>query len=174
VLTETLRLIAFNNQQVLEGNSAAVPWYVDAFSGASAGSITAAIAARVLADNKPLVTPRNPQPVQPGELLRQLWVEDISLDLLLAHPPNNTLLDSGAVSTLTANHFAEAPQHATRHPAIRPEPENAEIRLALSLSALDPNLQHTETLNGYPLDYHEYAHKVVFPDKRSRRRCAHI
>ena len=161
VLTETLQLIAFNNQQATEGNPAAVPWYVDAFAGASAGSITTAVVSRILVDNKPFIRQDGRQ-IEPGDLLRQLWVEDISLDLLLTHPPNNTLLDSSAVSTLTAEYFAEPPERATRHPALRPEPEDTRIQLGLSLSALDPDLQHTETLNGYPLDYHEYARKASF------------
>jgi Patatin-like phospholipase len=161
VLTETLRLIAFNNQQALRRNPPGVPWYIDTFAGASAGSITAAIAARILVDNSPLIR-QNGNRIEPGDLLRQLWVEDISLDLLLTNPPDNTLLDSGAVTALTAEYFAHAPLRAARHPTIRPGPDPTQVGLVLTLSALDPGLEHTETLNGFPLDYHEYARLARF------------
>jgi hypothetical protein len=161
VLTETLRLIAFNNQQGTDGHSTAVPWYIDTLAGASAGAVTGTIVARILVDNRTFVRQSDGHPVKPEDLLRQIWVEDISLDRLLARPPNNTLLDSTALSSLAADYFSNFPDQATLHPAVRPD-EDTQIRLGLSLSALDPGQEHTETLNGYPLNYNEYARKASF------------
>ena len=145
VLTQTLRLIDFNNRQ-----PGAISWYIDALAGASAGSVTAALVAIALLNGK-------------TDNLATVWVNALSLDGL--KPLSNqagsdyNLLDAARLDQL-ANRYVVMPPSASRHPALRPG--NARLDLRFCVSRLDPKTTGVQTLDGNQLTIEEFADSASF------------
>ncbi len=145
VLTQTLRLIDFNNRQ-----PGATFWYIDALAGASAGSVTAALVAIALVNGK-------------IDNLGEVWVNALSLDGL--RPISNqfgsdyNLLDAARLDQL-ADRYVVMPQSASRHPALRPG--SARVDLRFCVSRLDPKTTGVQTLDGTQLMVQEYADSATF------------
>lgn len=145
VLTQTLRLIDFNNRQ-----PKATFWYIDALGGASAGSVTAALVAIALLSGK-------------IDNLAEVWINALSLDSLEPAPgqpgSDYTLLDAARLDQL-ANRYVMFPPAASRHPALRPG--NARLDLGFCLSRMDPKTTGVQTLDGNTLTIQEFADTATF------------
>jgi hypothetical protein len=143
-IAETLSLIAYNNNQ-----SQAIPWYVDAACGASAGSITAAMIAAALVRGD-------------ASVLRQVWVSGVSLDVLAPDDDqmsDNTILDALALDGL-AKQYLTCPTTATPHKALRPAPSSLQLRF--TLSRFSPAVLSAATLNQSKLQFDEYQDSADF------------
>ncbi|HKV54652.1 MAG TPA: patatin-like phospholipase family protein [Candidatus Binataceae bacterium] len=146
-LSETLRMIAFNNT-----HPESTKWYVDVLTGASAGSITAALVAATLINQQ-----SNP--------LDSVWLERLSLEAL--SPPKNSgsledsyfLLDASKLDVL-AQEFVGFPNRVSRHPAVRPG--DAELRLRFTLSRVNPSMTEVPTPSGDTLNIEKYAYTGSF------------
>ncbi|HVN28435.1 MAG TPA: patatin-like phospholipase family protein, partial [Candidatus Binataceae bacterium] len=146
VLAKTLELIANNNSL-----PNAIPWYIDAFSGASAGSMTAVATLCTLLNSK-------------NDYLFDMWVSGASLSALA--PDSTAGVDDGfrnhdnllAASALDqlAHGFDTLPTAvANRHGALRPG--GGAVRMIFTLSNINGVVQPIDTLNPTPLAFREYA-----------------
>ncbi len=136
VITEILKVLEYNN------NNGGTPWYIDAIAGASAGSITAALLARILAGNG-----------QPS-LLHDAWVAGISLETLASNAQSaNTILNSDAVSNLAETYLPELSKPLTPHAAFNGQ--STSLAFTVSGLALDP--EALLALNNRLFTWHEYS-----------------
>jgi predicted acylesterase/phospholipase RssA len=136
VITEVLNVIDYNNKH------GGTPWYIDAIAGASAGSITAALLARILAGN--------------GEasLLHEAWVTGISLETLASNAQSaNTVLNSDAVSKLADTYLPELTKPLSPHTAFNGR--SASLAFTVSGLALDP--ETILALNNRLFTWHQYS-----------------
>jgi predicted acylesterase/phospholipase RssA len=145
VLAETLSLIEYNNSQ-----PGSTKWYIDAISGASAGSVTAALIAVALLNQK-------------QNWLEEVWVNALSFDSL--RPQENAplsdydLLDSSKLDTL-AKTYAPFPMSSSRHAALRPG--NADLRLRFCLSRAYPSITAVPASAGAEINVEEFAETTSF------------
>jgi len=152
-LTQTLAMIANHNTVQKKTNDGRMPfWYIDAFSGASAGAMTAFGTLLTLLDSK-------------DSHLHEMWVTKAALSTLapehpgsdvdLSYTKGDTLLAASALDYL-ASDFSSCPARVTNwHGAMRPSGDT--IKLIFTLSDLDGEPQPLDSLNGAPLGYREYA-----------------
>jgi predicted acylesterase/phospholipase RssA len=146
-LTETLRLLEFNNAQ-----PGSTKWYIDVLTGASAGSITAALVALALINSG-------------SNYLKTVWMDALSLTAL--SPPENSnnpsdsyyLLAASKLDELAAR-YVQFPASVLRHPALRPGA--AELRLRFTLSRVNPLLFTVATPGGTDLSIEQYAATASF------------
>ncbi|HTT76404.1 MAG TPA: patatin-like phospholipase family protein [Candidatus Binataceae bacterium] len=149
-LTETLRLIQYNNSLINN-----TKWYIDVLTGASAGSITAVLVALALIN-------------QNSNYLYQVWVKELSFGTLCPPPDsadpaaNDYLLDAASLDML-ANKYVQFPAIVSRHPALRPG--DAELRLRFTLSRVNPIVTAVSTSNGDVLNIEQYAQNASFITK---------
>ncbi len=144
VLAKTLELIANNNSQ-----SNAIPWYVDALAGASAGSMTAVATACSLLNSGP-------------NYLWNMWVTQADITALA--PQSMTGVDDGyknGHNLLNANALDVLAGPFNSPPALKPHgalrPGAALLRMIFSLSNIDGVPQPFDTLNPTPLAFRQYA-----------------
>ncbi|HUA36261.1 MAG TPA: patatin-like phospholipase family protein [Candidatus Binataceae bacterium] len=136
VITEILNIIEYNNTH--GGTS----WYIDAIAGASAGSITAALLAQILAGNGQT------------SLLHDAWVSGISLETLASNAQSaNTILDSDAVSGLADKYLPSLSQSLSAHAAFNGQ----SVSLAFTVSGLALDPESLLALNNRLLTWHEYS-----------------
>lgn len=136
VITEVLNIIEYNKQH------GGTPWYIDAIAGASAGSITAALLARIVAGNGKV------------EELHEAWVDKISLDVLAKDAKSDkTILDSNAVSTLANEYFPQLTKPLDSHAAFNGE----SVSLAFTVSGLALDPEALIALNNRLFTWHEYS-----------------
>ena len=147
VLAETLELIANNNSQ-----PNAIPWYIDALAGASAGSMTAVATACSLFNRG-------------GSYLWNMWVTQADITALApqkmtgvdeGYKNSHNLLDAAALDGL-ATPF-NSPPALKIHGALRPR--NALLRMIFTLSNIAGVPQPFDTLNPIPLAFRQYADSV--------------
>jgi len=136
VIAEILNILAYNNK------NGQTPWHIDAIAGASAGSITAALLARILTGGGP------------ATLMHDAWVTGISLEALASKAKSpNTILDSDAVSNLADTYLPPLAKPLSPHPAFNGQ--SASLAFTISGLALDP--EALLALNNCRLTWHEYS-----------------
>ncbi len=136
VITEVLNIIEKNNQH--DG----IPWYIDAIAGASAGSITAALLARILAGNGS------------ASELYDAWVNNISLEVLAKGATSkNTILNSDAVAQLANTYFPQLTGTLAPHAAFNGQ----SVSLAFTVSGLALDPEALIALNNRLFTWHEYS-----------------
>jgi hypothetical protein len=150
VIAETLFILDYNNRQNL------VKWYIDSLAGASAGGMTAAVLAMVLVNGS--LAGSTPD----QNILKKVWVDDISIDVL--DPPNGVglspdfLFASGAIDKI-ANDNLKFPNMPVRHSVLRDplSATGAHLALALTHSRLGQGLQSVPTFTGSEFLFNEHA-----------------
>lgn len=146
VLAETLRLIEYNNNP----QNGSTKWYIDAMSGASAGSITATLVAVSLLNGT-------------NGWLEEVWVDALSFDALRPqdNSPNSDydLLDTSKLDGLAAK-YAPYPMTPNRHAALRSG--NADLRLRFCLSRANPSITAVPARAGGSISVEEYAETTSF------------
>jgi predicted acylesterase/phospholipase RssA len=155
-LYETLRLIGYNNSQPDPNRT---NWFIDVLSGASAGSVTAAMVAAALVNQNLVAVNKN------TNSLLAVWVQQLSLAALL--PPQNSsnpadnyyLLSAASLDTLAERNFP-FPAAISRHPALRSG--DADLRLRFALSRVNPIVTTIKTQAGASLDIEQYAESASF------------
>jgi predicted acylesterase/phospholipase RssA len=151
-LYETLRLIGYNNSRP---NPDRTNWFIDVLSGASAGSVTAAMVAAALVN-------------QNTNYLYSVWVQQLSLAALLppqnsSNPADNYYLLSAASLDVLADRNFPFPAAISRHPALRSG--DAELRLRFALSRVNPIVTTVKTQAGASLEIEQYAESASFSMK---------
>jgi len=158
VLAETLSLIEYNNSQ-----NGSTKWYIDAMSGASAGSITAALVAVSLITGIKRSTAHSASRPDAASPLEDAWVNALSFDALRPQDNSSTsnydLLDTSKLDGL-AGKYAPYPMTPQRHAALRPG--NADLRLRFSLSRAYPSITPVQTRAGGDINIEEYAQTTSF------------
>jgi predicted acylesterase/phospholipase RssA len=136
VITEILNIIEYNN------TNGGTPWYIDAIAGASAGAITGALLAQILAGSGNVA------------LLHDAWIEGISLETLASNAQSaNTILDSNAVSVLADRYLPKLGQSSSPHAAFNGQ----SVALAFTVSGLALDPESLLALNNRLLTWHEYS-----------------
>lgn len=150
VIAETLYLLDYNNKR----NS--VKWYVDTLAGASAGGMTAAVLATILLNGSLAGNTVN------QSLLRTVWVDAISLDILAPNAGtglnNNFLFDSSALDRI-AGKYIKYPATISQHSTLRNASagDGAHIALALTHSRLGQGLNSVPGFNRAEFMFNEHA-----------------
>jgi hypothetical protein len=143
-LTETLRLLEFNNAQ-----PGCTKWYIDALTGASAGSITAALVALALINSG-------------SNYLKTVWMEAISLAALSpsenSHNPSDGyyLLAASKLDELAAR-YVQFPVSVSRHPALRSG--DAELKAPLHLIP-----RQSFAVHRLEAGRNRFEHRTICPD----------
>jgi predicted acylesterase/phospholipase RssA len=161
VLYEVFQAIGAHNAAVGSGSSNFIN--IDVITGASAGGMTAAIAAqKAMFDSSSLAQPY-------ANSLYNPWVTDVSIAGLLAlqsdEDPTHSLLSSDLINTIATRYLlARYSTHllplVSPHSAIDP---NKGLKVGLALSNIN-GLDYTAVnRNGAPFVYTRYQDQILFP-----------
>jgi hypothetical protein len=147
-LKQTLLLIANNNS--IPGS---IKWYVDVITGASAGSMTAAMTGLALIAGSSL---------NPPDPFYQAWVQGVSVSAMLPRAQGDqgyNLFDATALDRIAASNIRLPLTVTQPHPALKPS--NPLVKLLFTLSRLQTDPTKVDTWAG-DLQYKEFADSARF------------